>query len=63
MCLATAYKKNHEQEQMICENISKILVDGNKITMIDIIGEEVVLEGTISMVDLAKSIVIIDCPE
>ena len=61
MCLATAYKNQQEDNQVICENITKILVDGDKVTLIDIIGMETVIEGRILMVDLTKSVVIIDC--
>ena len=61
MCLATAYKNQQEDNQVICENITKILVDGDKVTLIDIIGMETVIEGRISMVNLTKSVVIIDC--
>ncbi len=60
MCLATAYKNAETKEQIICDNITKILVDGDTITLFDIIGEERTVEGKISMVDLTKSVVIID---
>ena len=60
MCLATAYKNAETKEQIICENITKILIDGDNITMLDILGDEIKVEGKISMVDLTKSVVIID---
>ncbi len=60
MCLATAYKNAETKEQIICDNITKILVNGDTITLFDIIGEERTVEGKISMVDLTKSVVIID---
>lgn len=60
MCLATAYKNAQDTEQVICDNITKITVDGNTVTLIDIIGEEIKVEGTIAMVDLTKSVVIIN---
>ncbi len=60
MCLATAYKNKETKEQIICENITKILIDGDSITMLDILGDEIKVEGKISMVDLTKSVVIID---
>ncbi|MBE6014590.1 MAG: CooT family nickel-binding protein [Lachnospiraceae bacterium] len=60
MCLATAYKNKETKEQIICENITKILIDGDNITMLDILGDEIKVEGKISMVDLTKSVVIID---
>ncbi|MBR4754952.1 MAG: CooT family nickel-binding protein [Lachnospiraceae bacterium] len=63
MCLATAYKNAETKEQIICDNITKILVDGDMITLFDIIGDERKVEGKISMVDLTKSVVIIDAAE
>ncbi len=63
MCLATAYKNAETKEQIICDNITKILVDGDLITLFDIIGDERKVEGKISMVDLTKSVVIIDAAE
>lgn len=58
MCLATV-KKN--DESVICKNISRIDVDGDKVILRDIMGEEQVIEGRIIMVDLANSIVKLDC--
>ncbi len=43
--------------------VSKILVDAVYITLIDVMGEERQLDGTIKMVDLANSKVIINCAE
>ena len=61
MCLATAYKNNLEDNKIICENITKIVVEGENVTLVDIIGMETVVTGRISMVDLTKSIVVVDC--
>lgn len=55
MCLATVYK--NDDDTIICRNVSKILVDGDKVTIIDIMGDEKTVEGSILMVDLANSIV------
>ena len=41
----------------------RIDVDGETITLTDVMGEQKVLEGTIVMVDLANSIVKINCTE
>ena len=60
MCLATAYKNTESKEQIICDNITKITIDGDMITLVDIIGDERKVEGRISSVDLTKSVVIID---
>ena len=63
MCLATVYKKQVEPDSILLKYVSKILVDGNHITLIDVMGEERQLDGTIKMVDLANSKVIINCAE
>lgn len=59
MCLATVYKQN--DESVIFKNVSRIDVDGEKVILRDIMGEEKVVEGRILMVDLANSIVKLSC--
>ena len=59
MCLATVYKEN--DDSVIFKNVSRINVEGNKIILRDIMGDERVVEGSILMVDLANSIVKLSC--
>ena len=59
MCLATVYKES--DDTVICRNVSKILVEGEKVITRDIMGEETSIEGKILMVDLANSIVKLQC--
>lgn len=59
MCLATAYRSN--DESVICRNISRLDVEGDKVILRDIMGDEVVITGSVVMVDLANSIVKIKC--
>ena len=59
MCLATVYKES--DNTVICRNVSRIDVDGEKITLRDILGEENVVTGRILMVDLANSVVKLQC--
>ena len=59
MCLATVYKES--DDTVICRNVSKILVEGEKVIIRDIMGEETSSEGKILMVDLANSIVKLQC--
>lgn len=61
MCLATVYKKTDETEEVVLKNVSKIYVDGNQIRLIDIMGMDVVVEGSISFVDLTGGVVKLDC--
>lgn len=59
MCLATVYKQS--DDSVVFKNVARIDVDGNKIVLRDIMGDERVIEGSILMVDLANSIVKINC--
>ncbi|MCD7745923.1 MAG: CooT family nickel-binding protein [Lachnospiraceae bacterium] len=60
MCLATVYAKN-EPDSVILEYVSKIEVDGNLITLTDVMGDTKVVEGTIAMADLTGGKVQINC--
>ena len=59
MCLATVYKQS--DDSVIFKNVSRIDVDGDKLVLRDIMGDERIVEGSILMVDLAKSIVKVKC--
>lgn len=59
MCLATVYKNS--DDSVIFKNVSRIDVDGNKVILRDIMGDERTVEGSILSVDLANSIVKLAC--
>ena len=59
MCLATVYKEN--DYSVIFKNVGRINVEGDKLILRDIMGDERVVEGSILMVDLANSIVKVKC--
>lgn len=59
MCLATVYKT--DDNTILLKNVSRMDVDGHKIILRDIMGEEKVIEGSIIMVDLANSVVKLSC--
>lgn len=64
MCLAAVYgKRAEEDETLLLRNVSKILIDGDTITLIDIIGQEKQLKGALTEVDLADSVVKIRCTD
>ena len=50
-----------EDNSVIFKNVSRIDVDGNKLILRDIMGDEREVEGSILMVDLANSIVKLQC--
>ena len=59
MCLATVQQES--DDSVIFKNVARIDVDGNKLVLRDIMGDERVVEGRILMVDLANSIVKLAC--
>lgn len=59
MCLATVYKES--DDSVIFKNVSRIDVDGEKIILRDIMGDERIIEGRILMVELANSVVKLCC--
>jgi predicted RNA-binding protein len=59
MCLATVYKES--DESVIFKNVARMDVDGDTITLRDIMGDERVVQGKILMVDLANSVVKLVC--
>ncbi len=61
MCLATVYKNS--DDSVIFRNVSRIDVDGEKLLIHDIMGDEKVIEGRLLMVDLANSVVKVECSE
>lgn len=63
MCLATVYGKKQENESILIKNASRIDVEGTVIRIRDIMGSEITVEGSISMVDLANAVVKINCTE
>lgn len=63
MCLATVYGKKQENESILIKNASRIDVEGTVIRIRDIMGSEITVEGSISMVDLANAVVKINCAE
>lgn len=60
MCLSTAYKTS-DPNCVIMEFVSGINVDGDKITLTDVMGDQTTVEGKLVMVDLTGGVVKIDC--
>lgn len=60
MCLSTAYKTS-DPDSIIMEYVSKLEVDGDQITLTDVMGDQKTVEGAIVMVDLTGGVVKINC--
>ena len=57
MCLSTVfqYQGDPANAEEVCSNISSFEVTGDSITFVDLLGEEYVVEGSITSVDFVKS--------
>lgn len=60
MCLATVVDVNRP-DSILLEYVSKIEVDGDRITLTDVMGEKRVVEGTLASADLTGGRVEINC--
>ena len=59
MCLATVFKDS--DNTVVMSNVARIDVDGDFVTIRDIIGDETRIQGHILSVDLVKSEVKLVC--
>ena len=57
MCLATAMVNKSGTETVLAKNISRISIEGDSIVMVDILGEEFTVEGTLISADLVNGVV------
>lgn len=60
MCLSTVYKSS-DPDSIIMEYVSKIQVNGDEITLTDVMGEQKVIQGTLALADLTGGVVRINC--
>ena len=60
MCLSAVYEVTDGGERLVCEHTTAIALDGDAITLTDIMGEEIVVMGILKSIDLVKNIVIIE---
>ena len=60
MCLSTVVKKD-QPDCIFMEYVSKIEVNGNLITLTDVMGEQKTVEGTLALADLTGGKVEINC--
>ena len=60
MCLSTV-RKASDPDTVIMEYVSKIRIDGDTITLTDVMGEEKTLTGKLVFADLTGAVVMLDC--
>lgn len=58
MCLARVYgHKENKDEVLLADSIANIIPEGKTIRLLDIFGDETVVEGTLLSMDLERSTV------
>lgn len=60
MCLSTAVKASNPDE-ILMEYVSSLSIDGDTITLIDMMGERKVIRGSLTFADLTGAVLKIDC--
>ncbi len=59
MCLSTVYFEDGGERKKLAEQVGGIAVDGEKVTLTDLLGEETVVEGEIVKVDLLENYIVL----
>ena len=60
MCLSTAYEEIGGEQRKVCEYVSGINADGDRITLTDIMGVETVVFGSVKKMDFIKNVIVIE---
>lgn len=60
MCMSTAYEQREGENILLCENVKNVTVDDKQVTLVDILGYTVTIQGIIKQVDLMKNIMLIE---
>ena len=59
MCLSTVYRNEKQDENVLCKFVASIMVDGDKLTFVDIMGERTEIVGRLVSADLTAGTVIV----
>ena len=59
MCLATAYKTQAAEENLLMRNVQRIECRDSQVFLTDLMDRQVVIEGELVMADLVENVVIV----
>lgn len=59
MCLSTIYKNEKQDNNVLCQYVATITADGDKLTFVDVMGEEMTIVGRLLKADLTAGTVIV----
>lgn len=60
MCLSTVMLEKAGNSEKVCEYVSNVRTEGNKITLTDVMGTETEVFGTIKSMDFIKNLIIVE---
>jgi predicted RNA-binding protein len=60
MCLSTVY--GDSAEEPLCEYVTRVSVSDGTVTLTNVTGNEVAVEGRIRSVDLIKNVIVLEQP-
>ena len=60
MCLSTAVRADN-QDEILMEYVQSLSIDGDSITLVDLMGEKKVIRGNLTFADLTGAVLKIDC--
>ena len=60
MCLSTAYIGKAGQEPPVAEDVTEVHSENGRVRLIDISGQVVEVQGTLSRIDLIRNVILID---
>ena len=63
MCLSTAYYREKKNENIAAEYVAEIIIEDGAVRLIDVMGDEMRIEGTLKYVNLTGGTVIIEPAE
>ena len=60
MCLSTVMLEKNGTSEKVCEYVSNVKTEGNKITLTDVLGTETEVFGTIKSMDVIKNLIVVE---
>ncbi len=60
MCLSTVYKLKGQEQEKVCEYISKVENKGDSFVFTDVMGEEITVPGKLISMDFVKNVILLE---
>lgn len=60
MCLSTAYETQNGVDKLLCERVTSVKVDGDKVLLTNLFGMQTEVTGALRSIDLEKNIILVE---